>query len=420
MVKPVRFDRSPFMNRFYIQLRQHIHFLAEISLLLFLLGLFFPIKAAQSIGWVGLFLSGILSLIAHPRMKRDWLWVVACFLMLAAGWWGMQVSNDPRMSWTAFWSYQTIGKGFLCALALSSIPFSQVQIRRLLAFLLLMLIARNGAMMIYGYQYPVFLGGEHYADLMVLLKYRNQADHVLILFPFVLAAVFAWKKCINSALIWMVLEILLLISTGWRGAWLGFAGACLLLLILFKAWRIVLVLVLGSVSIVAVGLLVSTQNIVALAFSRGFSSSSRLDPVWRPVLEMVNNSNWQGYGFGQARYIELISAYSTAYLAIKPDDPIPILGDAHNMILNFAMAAGWLGVLAYIAAVAGGMGLCLWRLRDQTLLPEQTVLLAGTAAAWFGTYVLLGLTDQPHYNNLAVLAMLTAVALACSRKKQLV
>jgi O-antigen ligase len=401
------------MNRFLIQLRQQTPFIAEISLLLFLLGLFFPVKAAQSIGWVGLFLTGTLSLITHPRMKRDWLWVSACLLMVAAGWWGMQVSNDPRMSWTAFWSYQTIGKGFLCALALSSIPFSQVQIRRLLAFLLLMLFARNLMMMVYGYQHPVFLGGAHLASEVSLIAYRSQADHAVLLFPFVLAAMLVWKKCFNAAVILMGLEIVLLASTGWRGAWMGFAGACLLLLVMFRAWRTVLALALGAVSVGVIGLLASSTNIIAMAINRGVGDSNRMNGVWRPVVDMLAQSDWQGYGFGQARYLELISAYSSAH----PEKAIPVLGDAHSMVLNFAMAAGWLGALAYVAVVACGIGLCLWRLRDKSLLPEQAVLLAGTAAAWFGTYGLLGLTDQPHYNNLAVLAVLTSVALASSRRE---
>jgi O-antigen ligase len=404
------------MNRFLIQLRQQAPFIAEISLLLFLLGLFFPVKAAQSIGWVGLFLTGTLSLIVHPRMKRDWLWASACLLMLVAGWWGMQVSNDPRMSWTAFWSYQTIGKGFLCALALLSIPFSQVQIRRLLAFLLLMLLARNLMMMVYGYHHPIFPSEKNYVEVF-LIAYRSQVDHVLLLLPFVLAAVLVWKKCMNAVLILMGFEIVLLASTGWRGAWMGFSGACLLLLVMFRAWRTVLVLALGTISVGVIGLLVSSTNIIAMAINRGLGDSNRLNGVWRPVVDMLAQSSWQGYGFGQARYLELISAYSAAHPMIDPAKTIPVLGDAHNMVLNFAMAAGWLGALAYVAVVACGIGSCLWRLRDKSLLPEQSVLLAGTAAAWFGTYGLLGLTDQPHYNNLAVLAVLTSVALASSRRE---
>jgi O-antigen ligase len=186
---------------------------------------------------------------------------------------------------------------------------------------------------------------------------------------------------------------------------------------MFRAWRTVLVLALGTISVGVIGLLVSSTNIIAMAINRGLGDSNRLNGVWRPVVDMLAQSSWQGYGFGQARYLELISAYSAAHPMIDPAKTIPVLGDAHNMVLNFAMAAGWLGALAYVAVVACGIGSCLWRLRDKSLLPEQSVLLAGTAAAWFGTYGLLGLTDQPHYNNLAVLAVLTSVALASSRRE---
>ncbi|WP_157651242.1 O-antigen ligase family protein [Dechloromonas denitrificans] len=321
------------------------------------------------------------------------------------------MASDPKGSWTAFWSYQMIGKGFFGALALSSTRFSAEQIRRLLIFLLLMLVARNIAMVIYGYQHPVFLGGTEYAVEEFLLGYRRQGDHLLVLFPFILAAAFVWEKYKNVVLSLMCVEILLLASTGWRGAWMGFAGGCLMLLVMFRAWGMLVVLAIGSIAVAVIGLAASSTNIVAMAISRGFGDSNRVNMVWKPVLDMLAQSNWQGYGFGQSRYLELISTYS----AVHPERAIPVLGDAHNMILNFAMAAGWLGAFAFVVTLVCGMVLCLLRLRDKTVFPEQTILLAGTAAAWLATYGLLGLTDQPHYNNLAVLAVLTSVALASSR-----
>jgi O-antigen ligase len=399
-------------NRFLEKLHQKTPFLTEAALLFFLVGLIFPVKAAQSLGWASIVLLSLFALCKRPPIARNWVWMAACILMLLAGAWGMQVAIDPKVSWTAFWGYQTIGKGFLCAIALLTLPLSQSQLRRLLAFLLLMLFARNLQMLFYGYQHPVFLGGTDYANANNLLGYRSQGDHILLLFPFVLSAVFVWRKNINAALILMVFEIVLLASTGWRGAWVGFAGACLLLLSLYRAWRILAGLVLGSLVVGAIGLLVSENNIVALAINRGFGDSHRSEMVWRPVLEMIVQSNWQGYGFGQARFIDLIASYAAAH----PDKKILVIGDAHNMVLNFAMAAGWLGALAYGAVVASGIVLCLQRLRDKNLLPEQSILLAGTAASWLGTYGLLGLSDQPHYNNLAMLAALTSVALANSRQ----
>lgn len=304
-----------------------------------------------------------------------------------------------------------IGKGFFGALVISSSRFTAEQIRRLLIFLLLMLLARNMAMIIYGYQHPVFLGGKDYAVEEILLGYRSQGDHLLLLFPFVLASAFVWKKYLNAVLGLMCVEIILLASTGWRGAWMGFAGACLILLVLFRAWRTLVVLLVGNITVAFVGFVASPTNIVAMALSRGLGDSNRIVMIWKPVLDMLAQSNWQGYGFGQARYLEMISKYSETH----PEKGIPVLGDAHNMILNFAMAAGWLGALAFVVTLVCGVVLCLLRLHDKTVFPEQTILLAGTAAAWLATYGLLGLTDQPHYNNLAVLAVLTSVALASSR-----
>lgn len=209
----------------------------------------------------------------------------------------------------------------------------------------------------------------------------------------------------------MAFEIVLLASTGWRGAWLGFAGGCVVLLVFFNNWRVLGLLVFCAVAIGLAGLLFSPDNIVASAISRGFNDSNRIRLVWSPVLDMLTQSDWRGFGFGQARYLELISAYAKA----NAEKGIPVLGDAHNMVLNFAMAAGWLGALAFVAVLGGGLVLPLARSRTKDLPIEQMVLLVATAVAWFGTYGLLGLTDQPHYNDLAVLLVLTSVALASCR-----
>lgn len=396
------------MARFGIRYRLAIPLLAEAGLILLLTGLFFPIKAAQSSGIAGIVLAALLALAERHIVKQHALWFVACILMLACGAWGMQVAPDPKMSWTAFWSYQTIGKGFLCALALLCVPFSSRQVQRLLLLLLLLLIARNVEMFVYGFQHPVFLGGKELANEEILLGYRSQGDHIVLLSPFVLAAMLVRRQEFAVSLALLGIEMALLASTGWRGAWLGFAGSCLCLLVYFRAWRALSALFVAVTLVGVVGLLASDDNIVALAINRGFSDSNRIEKVWLPALDILSQANWQGYGFGQARYIELLSAYS----AMHPDKAIPIFGDAHNMVLNFAMSAGWLGVLAFVAVLGVGVAECFRRLRENGLAPEQIVLLSGTSAGWLGVYGLLGLTDQPHYNNLAVLAVLTSVGLA--------
>lgn len=80
---------------------------------------------------------------------------------------------------------------------------------------------------------------------------------------------------------------------------------------------------------------------MALAINRGFGDSHRVELVWRPVIDMITLSGWQGYGFGQARYLELIAAYAAAH-------PTRVFGfwRCPQYEPEFAMSAGWIGAPA--------------------------------------------------------------------------
>ena len=400
---------------YFYFIKRQIPIITEFSLAIFLIGLFFPeLKIFHSIGLFGCFMGGLFSFFSANKNKPNFFWSFACVLMLVAGFWGVQLAPDPVNNWKYFWSYQAIGKGLLCALALSFIYFSPLQIKRLLFLILFMLLAKNIEMGFYAYRHPVFISEEYYGERsQFLLAYRAYADSVLLFFPFVFASALVFSKHKFRFLFVLIglLDITLLLSTGWRGAWLGFICSCVFLVFIFGGKRVVFIFLLSSVCIILIGLIFSGDNLITRAILRGASDSNRIQFVWTPVLDILAQNQWQGFGFGQVRYLEVLAAYAQNY----PEKGILVFGDAHNMILNFAMAAGWLGALAFLVLLGSAILSCLARLRNQALLPEQRIFIAGTAAAWLGVYGVLGLTDQPDYHNLPILLVLTTLALARSR-----
>lgn len=385
--------------------------LVLISLLSYFMGLFFPIRVAQGLGMAGIVVAALLSLPSASVERRSALWAIACTLMLAAGCWGALVAPDGGESWRHFWSYQMIGKGAVCALALLILPLSPPQLGWILVFLLTMLVARNIQLATYGYQNLEVVLGVPKSEAQ-LLGFRNHGDHIVLLAPFVMAVTLSWRRWYLAAGLLLAVEIILLAMTGWRGAWLGLFGGGLVVLLYFRAWRVLGLLALLLVSVGAVGLFVLDGNIVGQALRRGIGDSQRVDWVWRPVLDLLASSNWQGYGFGSARFMEVFSGYVAAH----PEKGLMPFSDPHNMILAFAMAAGWLGVLAFVVLLALATGLCLQRLRNAESL-EERAFTVGTIASWVGIYGILGLTDQPYYNNLALLMALTSIVLSSGRKR---
>lgn len=383
-----------------------------VSLLLYFVGLFFPVRAAQSIGFAGVAIIALLSLPTVSIERSRMAWGIGCVLMLAAGAWGAAVAPDAGESWRHFWSYQMIGKGAVCALALLILPLSSSQLRWVLAFLLVMLVARNIQMAIYGIQNAEVVLGMAKSEAQ-LLGFRNHADHIVLLAPFVITVTLSWRRWYLTAAMLLAVEVVLLAMTGWRGAWLGLFGGCLFVLVYFRTWKILGFLVLLMLSVGVIGSFVLDGNIVDQALRRGVGDSNRIELVWKPVLDLLSVSNWQGYGFGSARFIEVFSGYAAAH----PEKGIPHFPDPHNMVLAFTMAAGWLGALAFVTLLALGIALCVRHLRREDT-PESRALTTGVVASWVGVYGILGLTDQPYYNNLALLMALTSIVLACGRKRE--
>lgn len=385
--------------------------LVLLSLLLYFLGLFFPVRVALGMGFAGIVVAALLSLPTASVERGRIAWGVGCALMLAAGGWGAVVAPDAGESWRHFWSYQMIGKGAVCALALLILPLSSIQLRWVLAFLLAMLVARNIQLAIYAYQNIEVVLGMPKSEAQ-LLGYRNHGDHIVLLVPFVMTVALSWRRWYPAAALLLVAEVILLAMTGWRGAWVGLFGACLLILLHFRAWKILGFLAVLLVSVGLASLFALDGNIVGQALRRGVSDSHRVDLVWKPVLDIISDSNWLGYGFGSARFMEVFAGYVAAH----PEKSLIPFPDPHNMVLAFAMAAGWLGALGFVILLALSIALCVDRLRRDDM-PENRALTVGTVASWVGVYGILGLTDQPYYSNLALLMALTSIVLASGRRR---
>lgn len=193
-----------------------------------------------------------------------------------------------------------------------------------------------------------------------------------------------------------------------RGAWLGFAASCAVLLIALprRTWLSFGIVVAGSVFL---GLAIVSGRIPASILNRLSSITNELTSTgdvrgvdvtpenyanverlahWQAAVNMGTAHPWLGVGFGN--YEVAYPEFSLLYWDIP-------LGHAHNYYLNVFAETGMIGTLAY-----GVMFLTVivvsWRLRKH---PDSAVRLIGIGA--IGSWVYLSihsLTDNLYVNNL--------------------
>jgi len=204
-----------------------------------------------------------------------------------------------------------------------------------------------------------------------------------------------------------ILAIGLLVSWS-RGAWIGFSGAALILLLFAPRQRIVgaiLVLLLagGTTFIFATGLapasLVArasdfTQELVGYSDVRGAQISDANYAVlerlahWQAAIDMATDNSWIGIGFG---------AWDTAYPHYALMNWPASLGHAHNFYLNVLAEAGIIGLIGYLAACVMIFVMTLRVLNRETGFRRGIVL--GILGVWAHLAV-HSLFDKLFVNNL--------------------
>ena len=198
-------------------------------------------------------------------------------------------------------------------------------------------------------------------------------------------------------------QILALILTFSRGAWLGSAAALLFLAVISKKWMVIALLaVLSAACILSFS---SIQNRLATIVQ------PQDDPAMRDRLQLLTSSlqlgrenPLLGVGYGRGRLKDALRPYLEGTVL----EHVPVL-HTHNVYLELLTGTGVLGLLAFFWLLANTLvkvfSIALRRDGAQRLLGFAL------AASWIGAIV-AGLGDIPFYHHETRIFFFTLLAAA--------
>lgn len=326
--------------------------------------------------------------------------------LFAAGLWGTLMSASPQASWASFYRFDNLGMATVFALMISHERWDADRIKRLLVYALLVFAASNIWQIVYMARNPVFLYPTAY-PYSVLWTTREFGERLILLAPFVwlIPALFSgsrrWRVL---AAAWTALIVLLLLPTGYRGAWLGFALSVVVWIVGRRRWKMVL---WGGTALALTAATVAflpSNNMATLAIHRGFDDSLREKYVWLPTLEIVKQRPMAGYGFGQQIFMETYQGERHG----RPDWIIADLTDPHSNTLAMQFAAGLPGTLAYAVLILACLLAAAKQARSATTQRRRQMNLA-LLAVWVASFVSLGQLDIVNWNYFGFLVVFGVV-----------
>ncbi len=325
--------------------------------------------------------------------------------LFAAGVWGSLMSEFPAASWTSFYRHDNLGMAILFGLMLSHERPDAGRIKRLLVWVLLVFAGMNLWQMIHMARNPVFVDPAAYS-YGELWKAREFGEILILLAPFVwlIPGLFGVGRTRLVTMAWTALIVLLLLPTGYRGAWVGFAIGASVWIVGRRRWKM-LAWAIAAVAMIAVTLpMLPGRNAVTQAIGRGLDDNHRIDYIWKPTLEYVRQRPMAGYGFGHEIFIKTLHADPRADSEwIKW-----MLSDPHSNTLAIQFAAGVPGSLAYALLILTCLIAAAKQARTAATKRRRQANLA-LLAAWAATFVSLGQLDIVNWNYFGFLVVLSVV-----------
>lgn len=243
--------------------------------------------------------------------------------------------------------------------------------------------------------------------------YRKMAEPLVFYFPFVLALA-VLSAGIKTSVFWIIVaifQVVLLLLTGARSAWVGIAAALLIWLIL-KPNR-TFFMISAAATAIAVLIMLAYDSPLSTRLSEGIMSTStmeRLGRLWPQAYAMIAASPFLGHGYGDY-YGELLrqSAQHPEWVVLRPGPYGP-----HNNYLEIWFSAG-------IAALAVLIYLCV-RLVGQLVGVARSFVHAPTAyfalatlCAFTAHFLVRGFVEDVNWRPLGVLVGI-AVALTMRQR----
>ncbi|TAM45926.1 MAG: hypothetical protein EPN55_06845 [Gammaproteobacteria bacterium] len=236
--------------------------------------------------------------------------------------------------------------------------------------------------------------------------YRKMAEPFLFYLPFALAFAFL-SAGIKASIFWiivMISQVVLLLLTGARSAWIGVAAALLVWLIL-KPNRTLFMASAAATAIAALVML-AYDSPLSMRISEGVLSASTMERVgrlWPQTYSMIATSPFLGHGYGDY-YGELLrqSAQHPEWVVLRPGPYGP-----HNNYLEIWFSAGiaTLAVLIYLCARL--VGQMVEVVRSSAQAPTAYFALA-TLCAFTAHFLVRGFVEDVNWRPLGVLAGIAA------------
>lgn len=248
----------------------------------------------------------------------------------------------------------------------------------------------------------------HFMNMSVYGVFRPYSDALAFFLPFTLAVASITKS--RLAFLWwaaFIVQAVLLLVTGVRGAWLGF-GLALAVWVALKADKRIIMFAATTaiaVAILAAGL---PNSIVKDRVKEGLSSTGRLQGTWGPTHEMMLDKPLLGYGYGKSVYHEEFNRRAPSapsWLFKKSLGP-------HSNYLEIGFAAGIIGLLSLVLLYGKFFGQLFNFLRRPTS-PFTTYFGLAVLSSFTAQYLVRGFVESSRWQPFGVLLGI-AVALLVS------
>lgn len=244
--------------------------------------------------------------------------------------------------------------------------------------------------------------------------HREWSEPLLLYFPFSIALAFLvqgrWKW------FWLGLipvQMIMLIGTAARGAWLGMLAAIMVWIWMAFNVRQRVVAVLSGLLLFAIVSVVFPHMVVQGRIAQGFDTSERVAGTWGPSLEMMNERPLTGWGFGRKIYNQAFNERAPTKSSWTIKESI----GPHSIYFETGFAGGYpaLGILVLLFST---LILQIGRLLQKGVVQDELKYwyLAGLSS-FIAYYVVRGAVESLRWGVLCILVLMLAAPLRNNRSE---